>query len=331
MKPLDNSTLTTYRECPRKAYFRYVKHWRTAGTEPIYFAFGSAWHSGLDALYQAFDEARSTTGPTGSEWNRVRQSDEFANAMTEIAMTAFMTTWIEAGWPEYPTPEESIDFKARHPTKAREMFFYYYKELAEHMNRWKLVATERPFCVPLDTEDERIFYSGRIDKVIEDESGQIWLLEHKTSTMFSKTLGFRYDFVQSFSPNSQIEGYMYATLFMQHMEELPNDKEFGGVYVDASLIHKAHFHFKRIPIYYNDLLVAEWLDDVRYWHDAFQRSAKENVFPRSPHSCQSKFGQCPYINLCRAKPSLAEIPDEPPEGFIIDEWKPFTTEATDGD
>ena len=102
---------------------------------------------------------------------------------------------------------------------------------------------------------------------------------------------------------------MYATLFLQHMNELPNDKEFGGVYVDASLIHKAHFHFKRIPIYYNDLLVAEWLDDVRYWHDAFQRSAKENVFPRSPHSCQSKFGQCSFINLCRAKPCIKDLPE----------------------
>ena len=62
MQPLDNSTLTAYRECPRKAYFRYVKHWRTAGLEPIYFSFGSAWHSGLDALYSAFYEARSTVG-----------------------------------------------------------------------------------------------------------------------------------------------------------------------------------------------------------------------------------------------------------------------------
>lgn len=331
MQPLDNSTLTAYRECPRKAYFRYVKHWRTAGLEPIYFAFGSAWHSGLDALYSAFYEARSTVGNTTSEWNRVRQSDEFANAMTEVAMTAFGKTWTEAGWPLEPLPEESVDFKARTPAKAREMYFYYYKELSEHMNRWKLVATERPFCVPLDLEDDRIFYSGRIDKVIEDELGQLWLLEHKTSTMFSKTAGFRYDFIQSFNPNSQIEGYMYATLFLQHTEELPNDKEFGGVYVDASLIHKTHFHFKRIPIYYNSLLIAEWLDDVRYWYDAFNRSKESNTFPRSPHSCQSKFGQCPYINLCRVKPSMSEIPDEPPEGFVVDEWKPFNQEDTHGD
>ena len=326
MKPLDNSTLTEYRTCPRKAYFRYVKHWRQAGTEPIYFSFGSAWHAGLDALYSAFYEARSATGPTGSEWNRVRQSDEFANAMTEIAFTAFAKVWVEAGWPMEPTPEEMMMFKNRHPVKAKEMYFYYFREMSEHMNRWNLVATERPFCVPLDTEDEKIFYSGRIDKVIEDESGQLWLLEHKTSTLFSKTAGFRYDFVQSFSPNSQIEGYMYATLFLQHMEELPNDREFAGVYVDASLVHKTQFYFKRIPIYYSDLLVAEWLQDVRYWYKSFQRSIESNEFPRSPHSCQSKYGQCSYINLCRSLPSMEQIPEDPPEDFVIDEWKPFTIE-----
>ena len=331
MKPLDNSTLTAYRECPRKAYFRYVKHWRQDGTEPIYFSFGSAWHAGLDALYSAFYEARSASGPTGSEWNRVRQSSEFANAMAEIAMSAFATIWVEAGWPLEPTPDEMATYKGRTPVKAKEMYFYYYKELAEHMNRWNLIATEQPFCVPLDLENEKIFYSGRIDKVIEDETGQLWLLEHKTSTMFSKTTGFRYDFVQSFSPNSQIEGYMYAVLFMQHMNELPNDREFGGVYVDASLVHKTQFHFKRIPIYYNDLLVAEWLDDVRYWYQSFRESEENTAFPRSPHSCQSKFGQCSFINLCRTKPCIKDLPEDPPEGFVVDEWKPFTMETVDGD
>lgn len=329
MKPLDNSTLTSYRECPRKSYFRYVKHWRPAGYEPIYLSFGSAWHSGLDALYSAFYEARSSTGSTTATWNRVRQSDEFANVLVEIAMRDFGQTWTEAGWQLEPTPEESIDYKARTPAKAREMYFYYYKELREHMNRWHLVATERPFCVPLDLEDHKIFYSGRIDKVIEDELGQLWLLEHKTSTLYSKTAGFRYDFVQSFSPNSQIEGYMYATLFLQHMEELPNDKEFAGVYIDAALVHKTQFHFKRIPIYYSDLLVAEWLSDVRYWHKAFTLSKEENAFPRSPHSCHSKYGQCAYINICRSKPSIEEIPDEPPEGFIEDEWKPYSVEENE--
>ena len=115
------------------------------------------------------------------------------------------------------------------------------------------------------------------------------------------------------------------------MEELPNDKEFAGVYIDASLVHKTHFHFKRIPIYYNDLLVAEWLDDVRYWHRSFTDSLINNEFPRSPNACQSKFGQCAFINLCRAKPCLSDIPDEVPEGFIYYEWKPFTTEIVQGD
>ena len=287
MKPLDNSTLTAYRECPRKAYLRYVKHWRPAGTEPIYFAFGSAWHAGLDALYSAFYEARSISGPTGSEWNRLRQSSEFANAMADTAMTAFGLVWVEAGWPLEPTPEEMATYKGRTPIKAKEMYFYYYKELAEHMNRWNLVATEQPFCVPLELEDETIFYSGRIDKVIEDETGQLWLVEHKTSTMFSKTT--------------------------------------GGVYVDASLVHKTQFHFKRIPIYYSDMLVAEWLDDVRYWYKSYKDSLETEAFPRSPHSCQSKYGQCSFLNLCRMKPCMSDLPDrdDPPDGFVVDEWTPF--------
>ena len=78
------------------------------------------------------------------------------------------------------------------------------------------------------------------------------------------------------------------------------------------------------------MLVAEWLDDVRYWHEQFQRSLKEDKFPRSPHSCQSKFGQCPYVNLCRAQPT-GVFSEEPPEGFVVDEWKPFTTEIVHGD
>ena len=294
-----------------------------SGPEPIYFTFGSAWHAGLDALYTAFYEAKSAQNPRSSAWNGARQSDEFAFAMAEVASHAFLQLWTDAGWPAEPDPDQYNSFKARTPTKAREMFFYYYKELAEHMNRWTLVQTEKPFCVPLDP-DKEIFYSGRIDKVIEDELGTLWLLEHKTSTMFSTTSGFRNDFVQSFSPNSQVEGYMYAIRFLQSQGDLP-DQNFGGVYVDASLVHKTQFHFKRIPVYYDEMLVAEWLADVRYWHKAFGQSKETNVFPRSSNNCFNKYSQCTYLHLCRTHPSIQKWSgsDEPPEGFVENEWSPL--------
>ena len=326
LPPLDNSTITSFRECPRKAFFRYVRHWRMDGPEPVYFTFGSAWHAGLDALYKAFYEARSAHGKTNPEWNRLRQSDEFAKALTEVASQAFEQVWTDAGWPLIPDPDQYADFKARTPAKGREMFFYYYKELAEHLNRWTLIQTEQPFCVPLDTDDPEIFYSGRIDKVIEDELGTMWLVEHKTSTLFSKTTGFRNDFVQSFSPNSQVEGYMYAVRFLQSQGDLP-DQPFGGVYVDASLVHKTSFYYKRIPVYYDDILVAQWLDDVRYWHKSFQSSRSDSEFPRATNNCFNKYSQCSYLHLCRTQPSMkywAETYD-PPEGFVADEWKPYDT------
>ena len=295
------------------------------GPEPIYFTFGSAWHAGLDALYSAFYEAQSAKGRTSPEWNRMRADDTFAHALTEVASNAFNNVWTEAGWPLTPSPDEYQDFKARTPTKAREMFFYYYKELSEHLNRWTLVQAEKPFCVPLDPENSDIFYSGRIDKVIEDETGDIWLLEHKTSTLYSKAAGFRNDFVQSFSPNSQVEGYMYAIRFLQSQGDLPKDKTFRGVYVDASLVHKTSFHFKRIPVYYDDNLVAEWLDDVLHWHRSFTDSQKRDSFPRAPNNCFNKYSQCSYLHLCRTHPSMQSFSnmDEPPEGFVADEWKPY--------
>ena len=325
MHPLDNSTIQEFRSCPRKAYFRYVRHWRMDGPEPVYFSFGSAWHSGLDALYKTFYESRSAAGKTSPGWNKLRQSDEFAHALTEVASQAFIAVWTEAGWPLEPDPDQYSDFKARTPTKAREMFFYYYKELAEHMNRWTLIQTEQPFVVPLDTEDEELFYSGRIDKVIEDELGTMWLLEHKTSTLFSKASGFRHDFVQSFSPNSQVEGYMYAVRFLQSQGQLP-EMPFGGVYVDASLVHKTSFHFKRIPIYYDEMLVAEWLDDVRHWHNTYSDSVKQQAFPRATNNCFNKYNACTYLHLCRSFPSMKHWLDAPtPEGFVEDEWRPFST------
>ena len=322
MSPLDNSTLTAFRECPRKAFFRYVKHWRMDGPEPVYFSFGSSWHAGLDAMYKAFYEAQSFHGHTSPGWNTLRAKDSFASAMTEVASDAFNTCWTSAGWPLEPSPEEYQDFKARTPAKAREMFYYYYKEMSEHLNRWRLIQTEQPFIVPLDTENDEIFYCGRIDKVIEDELGTLWLIEHKTSTLYSKTAGFRNDFIQSFSPNSQVEGYMYAVRFLQSQGDLP-DKKFGGVYVDAALVNKVHFHFKRIPVYYDDILVAEWLNDVRHWHNAFTAQQIEMSFPRAPNNCFNMYSQCSYLHLCRTHPSINSFDDTVPEGYIVDEWKPY--------
>ena len=136
----------------------------------------------------------------------------------------------------------------------------------------------------------------------------------------------RNDFVQSFSPNSQVEGYMYAVRFLQSQGDLP-DQPFGGVYVDASLVHKTSFYYKRIPVYYDDMLVAEWLDDVRYWHKCFQDSRSDGVFPRATNNCFNKYAQCSYLHLCRTQPSQQHWNDtfDAPEGFVADEWKPYDT------
>jgi hypothetical protein len=329
---LDNSTISSFRECRRKAYYRYTEHWVKDGPEPASLAFGRGWHAGLDAMYLQFYTIRKelSTLDKSANWNAYRATDEFKDHLADSAYKAFVKDWVDAGYSEHMSLDDIDADPKRTPVRAHNMFIQYIELNSEILNRWNLVGSEVPFVVPLSDHNDKYWYGGRMDKVVSTDEG-LWLVEHKTTSLYSKSNGFQSAFADSFSPNSQIEGYMYALQFLQSQDRLPKDP-IAGVMVDAALVHKQQFHFKRIPIYYDERLVAQWYHEVQEYMYMYECAQRDSHWLRNTDSCQGKYGRCSYIDLCKMYPDSDELRatiSESPPGYVKRPWTPYL-EPTDG-
>ena len=330
---LDNSTISCFRDCRRRALYRYVKDWTKDGPEPASLAFGRGWHNGLDALYKLYYTTRDETNKLfKAEWPKIKASDAFLESIADTAYKAFLEEWTDAGYPETPSFEDLETDPKRTPIRAKNMFIQYYLDMMHIMDGWSLIESEAPFIVPLDDTETKYWYGGRTDKIIASEEG-LWLVEHKTSSLYSKSSGFQSAFSDSFSPNSQIEGYMFALHWLKAQGEIKSDLPIVGVIVDAALVHKTQFYFKRIPIYYDERLVTQWYEEVIQYVHEFDQTLENGKWSRNTDSCQGKYGCCQFVDVCRMypdhRPLLAN--DQPPQGFAERAWTPYVEEVPRAD
>lgn len=307
----DNTRLSDHDTCNRKFYLRHVQHF-VPDSPGIALAFGSAWHAAMDIVWQAMREYDDAT-------------------LVEIAYEAFLQEWVD-NW-SLPTMEQATDedkdkLGNRNDKTALNMLSNYIPQRRRFISDCEIIAIEMPFAVPLDPNDPTLFYVGRIDKVVKWE-GRIWGLDHKTTSLYKKDGFFRSDFVDSFSPNSQMDGYMHA-LRMKYGESAK------GFLIDAALVHKTvHNGFMFIPIERALAQMNAWLWEAhqkieKVEHNKalleHQREANEHrdflaAFPKNTSAC-GHYGGCPYMYLCKvvANPDALE---HVPDGYRKEKWEPF--------
>lgn len=320
----DNTRVSTYRDCPRKYFFRHYKDLLREG-ESIDLNFGLAWHEAMNVVWKLVHE-------------RVPDKEVHTKAML-----AFMKLWIEKGFPA-PTGENYETLTTQWPTKnpyvAMEMLSNYITQRKQFILDCSEVDIERPFAVPLgmtvEVKDERgtgvqeeVFYIGRLDKCVRHRQHGRVIIEHKTTGWYAKEGGFRSDYIEGFNPNSQVEGYLFAgnSLYDKGVKEL---------FVDAALCHKTvHDKFKYIPINKSFAALDEWLCETKEWvrrlvaeqnyADELARKPPEETtpypaFPRNTGSCHD-FSGCSYRDICRYIPNPRTV--KVPSGYKIEKWEPF--------
>lgn len=295
----DNTMISSYRECGRKFFFRHYRDWTFDGQTPIELVFGLAWHEALAAFWGG----DSVAGSHGR----------------------FVKTWIENGYPE-PTAANYQKIverdERRTPWVALEMLNNYAKARGKFISECTSIEIERPFAVPLDIEwhGRKVFYIGRLDKSVEHKFEGRLIIEHKTTGWYAKEGGFRSDYIESFSPNSQVDGYIFAgnSLYPTGV---------AGVWVDAALVHKTvHDKFRFIPCQRHFAMLDDWLDDTRMWVNRIlaDRDAIEQhqpAFPKNTSNCMMYMRACAYKDLCRFQAKPKDI--STPVGYKVEPWHPF--------
>jgi hypothetical protein len=316
LKLYDSTRLDAAKNCMRYYYLRHCKNWRADSVAPA-LAFGGAWSSSMDVMWSRHKDLYS--------------SKASRSEVIEVSYQAFITKWTSEGFPhpDDMSPDTIDDLTPRTPMIAQEML-YHYADAREHIlgsTDFELLTIEQPFIIPLDPEDPTLFYVGRMDKKFRLRN-DIYGLDHKTSSLYSKSGVFQSTWLDSWAMNSQLDGYSYAG----HYEH--GDK-FAGIWIDGALVHKSvHDGFKIVPIDKQLPQLDRWLWNTRTWVDQIEANkevlAEREVadtpylaaFPMNEKSCISYNSRCPYFDVCRMIGNPAKL-KEPPIGFKVEKWEPL--------
>lgn len=312
----DNTRISEFKACPRRYFFRHIMDWVGIGfSSPLLF--GSAWHAAMDKVWELGSDSENAQSLGTESW---------ANE----AFEAFMDEWIEGGGPPMEEIDEDWQYKLgmRNPMVAKEMLYGYIDERRSLFQRdsFELISVEQPFAVPLDPDDATLFYVGRFDKIFRVKEGVI-IGEHKTTSLYAKLGGFRNMFLDSFSPNSQVDGYLHAAHILW-------GDEAKSCWIDGALVHKNHHDiFKIIPIERQFTQLEAWLWETRHWiseiemnYEAMKQEGVENLsympaFPKNTGACQDFARNCSYIDVCKMWPN--PLGKDLPGGFKKEHWSPF--------
>jgi hypothetical protein len=313
----DNTRITAYKRCPRYFYYRHDRDWQLDGSSPP-LIFGSSWHEAMDVVWKLL--------PTRDDQNTTTED------IVRTAWAAFNLSWEEEQTPwEEMGDEERKRLGARTPMVALEMLYEYIDAREKILTSpdFELIAIEQPFAVPLHPDDDTLFYVGRIDKVFRWR-GDVYAGEHKTTSAYRKAdVPFRSNFLDSFSPNSQIDGYLHA-LHMLYGDEAK------AVWIDAALVHKErHDGFSWIQIERQLSQLDSWLFETKTWIDKMEMDKAElahmredyasndsylRAFPKNTNSCMDYAG-CAYLELCKMIPNPEGR--SVPSGYTEKHWSPF--------
>ena len=318
----DNSRVSDFRDCARYFYFRHQKHWDGTGFSKAAF-FGHAWHAAMDVVWARFLHLGFEDDP--------QPLDE--DSIIRDAFIAFEEDWAGNGGTRMNdmSPEDAKLLSPHTPMVALEMLYEYIDAREKILTSpdFELIAIEQPFAVPLHPDDDTLFYVGRIDKVFRWR-GDVYAGEHKTTSAYRKAeVPFRSNFLDSFSPNSQIDGYLHA-LHMLYGDEAK------AVWIDAALVHKErHDGFSWIQMERQLSQLDSWLYETKTWIDKMEVDKVElahmredyspndaylGVFPKNTNSCMDYAG-CQYLELCKMIPNPEGRPV--PSGYTEKHWSPF--------
>ena len=296
------SQLNTYNTCPRAHYFSYVRRFRSTRDAPA-LAFGGAWGRAMDSVWQSLNTDHTMD----------------TNTVVERAMDYFLNKWEEQGFERYLSIEQLDDLAPRTPITAEKMLFEYIETRRHFFSQIDLISIEEPFVVPISSWDTDRFYVGLMDKVYLDKrDNRIYCCDHKTTTLYARAGFFRSSFLESFSPNAQMDGYQFALKYKY-------GKKAKHVVIDAALVHKTvHNGFRFVPVFHTDDQLDAWLYELHTTvseieHESIPDTVESNAmnsYPRRTNSCHHYNG-CGYLDICKATANPQTI--HTPPGFEVSE------------
>lgn len=156
---ISNNSATTFRTCPYKFHLQYREKIAPIKTKASLF-FGQCMHQTLD--YAFSNKADSD------------MAKEYFAAVFDEGLKENDIYWAHNGMRkdggDFCDPETAREYGHR-------VIDGYFEEYTVH--QFELLASEKDFAFNIGEGKDKIEYSGIIDKIVKDENGDVWVLDHK--------------------------------------------------------------------------------------------------------------------------------------------------------
>lgn len=292
-RPLDNTALNAYMECPSRYNKGMAQHRRQrsdgSNAPSPAIAYGSTWHKILETHYA-----------TGGDW--------------EAVFRASVMSW------------KAHDRAEDHRTQQRAMVEYerYLQRWGQHDEDVTQYGTTVGYPdVPILEKSVELWwpgalhpYTGKIDRIILHQ-GLYYVEDHKTTsqvTVDGPSSGYWF---RQFDPNNQMMGY--AWLAMQ-LTGLP----IAGVRINAHSVLKTKGSFARQIFTFSRDRLEDWAENYNRWVRRIEASYQNNDWPHQFNACPGKYGQCMYTDVCALPERLEQRALE--MDFVVQPWNPLEAE-----
>ena len=299
LEEIDYSSISSYLECPRSFYFRYIKHLQPLRPN-INLIFGSCWHFGLEGTFKRLMAGESLSVETA----------------TEISIAYFRALWDEEAAPYF---DAELTYP-KSPGRAHDMYYKYWERfLSTYLDpNYKIIGVEVPFAISIFN----INYIGRMDLACVEPGDFIVITDHKTAKSVNKATQ------DSFDNSLQTEGYLTAAKI--YWDKLPR------INYSVALCQKTKIDFPLFQYTKSDRAVDRFLFEmscnIKDLHkdlalmEIEATNTDSNFIPtsfrRNPgYACTSFFSTCPYFDICKSRNNPYTFKDCP-SGYLQQEWKP---------
>lgn len=303
-RPIDNTALADYMACPRKFFYGMVLNRRRSGATAPALAFGTSWHSALEAHYK-----------TGGDRSAVE--------------LAILTSWEQHDRPDDHRTVQRV-------LSCYEQYCDYWGDHAQDSarNGRTVGFPENPMVeIPVEIAwpGGAHPYTGKIDRIIEI-NGLYYVEDHKTTSQ----LGAQY--FQQYDPNNQMMGYAWlaqkltglriAGVRINALGVLKTQTKLAREIVSYSKERLeewgANYNswVERLESSYR--MVAEFNANRTGEDDPSPEAARAVVLRAFPHNfmaCSGKYGMCQYASACSFQPARRDYVLE--TEYALKEWDPM--------
>ena len=278
----DSTSIKAAERCARYYQYKLIDGWRSP-FESVHLWFGGIYASSLEAFHEA----------------------EAAGADREDAIRLAVRHALVESWDHdrdaegNRIPDTGKPGMFDNPQKTRDNLIrtivWYFEHFKEERLHTLILSNGRPavehsFQIPVD---DGILFSGHLDRVIEDNSGDKYVHDQKTTT---QTISPHY--FKQFKPDTQFTMYPFAGKMIY-------DTPISGVIIDAAQIAVGFSRFARCPTTRTEDELDEWYEETMMLIERTRRYTLDGFFPRNPASCNN-YGGCEFREICTRPPHVRE-------------------------